>query len=352
MIRLSLRRVGVWLVALMLALMPLVAMAQDDEAQADPPPVGQPLVNEGTLAVKLATALAVASTEDEVEAESALGELGITPRNGWIADYPVTPDIVAEVRESVAAAAKGEKLSMSADEALNAYDDTLVDMGLKVRAYSGEPAADRPLSCSNYPNPATVTTTYASEGPPVVTYYCPPPDYYYLYAWVPYPFWWYDFWYPGFFVLRDFHRVVYVDRRVVVVSNHFRDVRKHRVIRVDPVERYRGRTYAGIGAPLRRDYLSTGVPQSSRRIFNEPRGRIPGVERRPSVGTVPQRSTGPAPAQLERRSITPTPRSGVTSSPRGGANFERRSIAPMPRGGGFQGGGGVQVPSGGRRERR
>ncbi len=392
MIRLSLRRVGVCLVALMLALMPLVAMAQTEEPTSNPPPVSQPLVNEGTLAVKLVFALAVGSTEDEIEAESILGDLGIAPRNGWIADYPVTPDIVAEVRNSVAAAADADRLSMAAEDALKQYDDTLVAMGLRVRVYSGEPAVDKPVSCENYPNPAMVTTTYTSEGPPVVTYYCPPPDYYYLYTWVPYPFWWYDFWYPGFFVLRDFHRVVYLDRRVVVVSNHYRDVRKNRVIRVDPIERYRGRTYAGIGAPHRRDYLSTGVPQSSRRIFNEPRGgRTPAVQRGTAVGTAPRRSGSSVTGTVERRTVTPTPRSGVIPAPRverqapieqrsiaplpsggafrgsesggfqgqrgGGSNFERRSFSPMPSGGGFQGGGGgFQAPGGGdgggRRERR
>jgi hypothetical protein len=59
-----------------------------------PPPVGQALQREGNFAVKLVSALALGNTEDEVEAESRLAEAGIAPRNGWIADYPVTPDII------------------------------------------------------------------------------------------------------------------------------------------------------------------------------------------------------------------------------------------------------------------
>ena len=104
----------------------------------------------------------------------------------------------------------------------------------------------------------------------MVTYYAPPPDYYYLYAWVPYPFWCYGFWFPGFFVLHDFHRVVNVHNRAVFVSNHFNDVSAHRVFRVDPVKRFNGRTFAGIGAPRTGGFVSTGVPRSDRRIFNAP----------------------------------------------------------------------------------
>jgi hypothetical protein len=75
-----------------------MVLAQSEQLRPGAPPVGQPVVSEGDFAVRLAFALAVVTTEDEVEAESRLGEIGIAPRNGWIADYPVTPDIVAELR--------------------------------------------------------------------------------------------------------------------------------------------------------------------------------------------------------------------------------------------------------------
>ncbi len=326
---LSLRRSAICALALLLLILPSVVMGQAEGGKSNPPPVSQPLVNEGILAVNLVAALGVSSTDDEIEAESVLGDLGISPRNGWIADYPVTPDIIDEVSKSVADAAYGGRLSMTADDALARYNETLATLGLMVRGYGGESGMGKPLSCENYPNPATISTTYTAEGPPVVTYYCPPPDYYYLYTWVPYPFWWYDFWYPGFFVLRDFHRVVPVNGRVVVFTNHFRDVKHHRAFRIDPVDRFHGRTFAGIGAPHRRDFISTGVPRSSHTIFNRPRAEgTPAVPRGPSMGTTPQRGTAP------------------TRVPSG-----RGTMAPMPGGesqgggrGGFQGtpGGGIQ----------
>ena len=65
------------------------------------------------------------STEDEVEAESRLAEAGIVPRNGWIADYPVTPDIVGEVRDSLLDAVDAGKLTKGENEALKTFDDVV-----------------------------------------------------------------------------------------------------------------------------------------------------------------------------------------------------------------------------------
>jgi hypothetical protein len=307
--KLTFRNVGICIVGLLLALLPVMAMAQTEQAKPTPPPVSQPLVSEGVLAVKLVSALGVGSTDDEVEAETNLGDLDILPRNGWIADYPVTPDIVAEVRHAVAEAADAKKVALARDEALKRYDEAVAGLGLVVRAYSGETAVGKPIECTNYPNPAMVTTTYTSEGPPVVTYYCPPPDYYYLYAWVPYPFWWFDFWFPGFFILHDFHRTVFINNRVVLFTNHFNDITRHRVFRIDPVTRFSGRTFAGIGVRNPRDFLATGVPRSSHVIFNGPRGTAGR-----NVGT---------PAMRGGSALSPVPRGGATSIPatRGGSGF-------------------------------
>ena len=70
-----------------------------------PPPVAQPLVREGDFAVKLVSALNLGQTDNEAEAESILSHAGIAPTNGWIADYPVTPEIVGELLQSIQAAA-------------------------------------------------------------------------------------------------------------------------------------------------------------------------------------------------------------------------------------------------------
>jgi len=160
---------------------------------------------------------------------------------------------------------------MTKDEALKRLNDASAQLGVAVQPFAGnEGYRGQPPGAENYPNPDAVNDYYYDEGPPVVTYYAPPPDYYYLYAWVPYPFWCYGFWFPGFFVLHDFHRVVNVHNRAVFVSNHFNDVNAHRVFRVDPVTRFNGRTFAGIGAPRTGGFVSTGVPRSDRRIFNAP----------------------------------------------------------------------------------
>lgn len=260
------------MVSLLLAVMPVMAFAAE-QAKSISPPISQPLVTEGALAVNLVSALGVSSTTDEVVAESNLGDIGIAPRNGWIADYPVTPDIVGEVQQSVLAAADVGKLSISRNDAMKRFGDTIADLDLMVRSYaSGESAGDKPVTCENYPNPAMVSNTYGSEGPPIVTYYCPPPDYYDEYAWVPYPFWWTDFWFPGFFILKDFHRHVRIHHHFVLFSNHFNDIRRHHVFRIDPVDRFHGRTFSGIGVKQSRGFISTGVPHSSHTIFNAPRG--------------------------------------------------------------------------------
>jgi len=270
------KRIIICIVSLLLILLPAVAFGQTDLVKSVPPPISQPIVSEGMLAVSLAASLGVESTDDEIAAESALGDMGIAPANGWIADYPVTPDIIAEVSQSIIAAVDEGQVAINRDEALRRFSATIASLGLTVRPYAGtETGVSKPVSCDNYPNPAMVSTAYTSDGPPVVTYYCPPPDYYDLYAWVPYPFWWSEFWFPGFFILRDFHRHVHVRNHFVIITNHFNDVRRNRVFRIDPGDRFRGRSYAGIGARPSRGFISTGVPRSSHTIFNAPRSIVP-----------------------------------------------------------------------------
>jgi hypothetical protein len=267
----SIKTFTIFMFSVLLALLPVMVLAAE-QAKSIPPPISQPLVTEAALAVNLASALGVSSTTDEVDAESNLGEIGIAPRNGWIADYPVTPDIVAEVQQSVEAAAAAGKLSISRDEALKRYSETIAGFDLTVRTYAGgDSAMDKPVTCENYPNPAMIRDSYGSEGPPIVTYYCPPPDYYYQYDWIPYPFWWTDFWFPGFFILRDFDRHVHMRHHFVHFTNHFNDTNRNRMFRIDAVERFHGKTFAGIGVKSSRDFVSTGVPHSSHMIFNPSR---------------------------------------------------------------------------------
>jgi hypothetical protein len=286
------------------------------------------LVREGDLAVKLLTTLGLGAADDEAEAENQLSQVGIIPRNGWIADYPVTPDIIGELQQKVGESADAGKLSIDRTEALKRFDGAIAELSLAVKPHTAAKGYQPELEITEaYPDPAVINNAYTTEGPPVVTYYSPPPDYYYLYSWVPYPFWWTGFWFPGFFVLNDFHRTIVINQRVHFVSNHFRDVGTHRVFRIDPVRRFHGRTFAGIGVTDRRGFIATGVPRSDRTIFNGTRGTrsvTPGVRSfvpgSPSVGR-PGRSSGRG---SEMRSA-PSGNSGMRSAPSRGSGGMRSS---------------------------
>jgi len=241
------KRVLSLLVAGGLLLIPFAGLGQ---AQQAPPPVAQSLVREGEFALKLADRLKMGSPGSEAEAEGALASAGIAPRNGWIADYPITPDIAGELQNAISQAADSKSLSLSRDEALIAFQDLVAEMGLSVVADNRGEAVrnDPPADYGQYSNPDVINNYYYNEGPPVVTYYPPPWDYYYMYAWVPYPFWWSSFWFSGFFILNDFHRPIYGHHGgPCFVSNHYRDHGSQRVHTVDPVTRHNGRAFRGEG---------------------------------------------------------------------------------------------------------
>lgn len=235
-------------ISAVLFLMPGASFAQSGQTGAANPPIAQPLVREGDLAFKLVPVLGLGTPADEVEAESTLTSTGIMPRNGWIADYPVTPDIIGEVRASIGEAADSGSLPIGKDSALMAFQNVIKEYGLSVRAAEGQ----APAQASNQPASTTINNYYNTEGPPVVTYFAPPPYYAYMYTWVPYPFWWASFWYPGFFILVDFdvrvrthipdHGPV-VHRREIFITNHFREPRTKRILRIDPTHRFGGVTF-------------------------------------------------------------------------------------------------------------
>ena len=272
---------------LLLLIAPLAVSAQTEPVKTPGPAIGQQLIREGAFAIKLADVLEVVSTDDEVEAESRLGELGIAPRNGWIADYPVTPDIVVELQKAVSAAAAADKLNFEKDEALKRFDRVNQEFSLGIKPHAGgTQAPDNRVKAETLENQTVINNYYSEQGPPVITYYTPPADYFYLYGWVPSPFWSFGFWFPGFFILNDFHRVVHLDNRVHFISNHYNDFRRHRVFRIDAASRFQGRTYGGIGASRPRTFLATGTRNSDRKIFNSGRNWAPrnGVgSRNPSV---------------------------------------------------------------------
>lgn len=284
---------------------PAVVSADSYETAANPP-ISQPLVREGTIAVKLVFALSLGATDNEVEAESLLGGVGIAPKNGWIADYPVTPDILGELQASVVEAAQAGRITMRKDEALKAFHDVMSEHNLVVAGDASGRTGDE--SASAYPDSTVINNYYYDYGPPVVTYYAPPPAYSYLYSWVPYPFWWWNFWFPGFFVLVDFHKTIIVDRHPVFLSNHFFDRRIGKIFRIDPVRRFHGRDVIVRGGTVDssrarqlfntiRDHRATG----GERVFNS--NRSVGAERKNVPSAVRERIFN-APAR-ERSVISP-----------------------------------------------
>src|SRR6185369_8470195 len=276
------------LMGMLLLAMPLMAAAEGEYANSGQPPIGQPLIREGDFAVRLAQALSLGTSHDEIEAENQLSAAAIAPKNGWIADYPVTPDIIGELNKAVSDAVSSGKVQLSVEAALQKFNEVKSQSGLPVETQAGtKPQNAEQQGPPSYPNSTVINNYYQTEGPPAVTYYAPPPDYFYLYAWVPFPFWSVNVWFPGFFILHDFHRTVFIDNRVVFVSNHFRDTRFNRFTRIDPVARIRGDGISG-------------------RTTIRPRGAFEGRAPRTEV-----RTSAPA------RSGTPSPNRGVVTTGRG-----------------------------------
>jgi hypothetical protein len=117
-----------------------------DQMNPNTPPVEQPLVPEGYFAVQLVEVLKMGPAQDEVQAENALSSVGIEPKNGWIAGYPVTPPVIGEIEEGVAAAAGTGKLKMGKAEALKALADLKARVGLNITPSAiSQPAAPQTI---------------------------------------------------------------------------------------------------------------------------------------------------------------------------------------------------------------
>lgn len=119
----------------------------------------------------------------------------------------MTPEIIAQLQNATQGAADSGSLAMNSDEAMTAlrtvsddFDLNIVAGGSSENQGPGEPSNGSSVNVS----PAAVDDYYADNGPPVVTYYSPPTPFVYLHAWVPCPFWFADFYFPGFFILNDF----------------------------------------------------------------------------------------------------------------------------------------------------
>jgi hypothetical protein len=264
------------------------------------PPIEQALVREGDFAIKLAESFGMGKPTSEAEAESMLAAAGIAPRNGWIADYPVTPDIIGELAQAVGEAADTKKLVMGKEEALKAFRTAAAELELPVIAEIPDEYAEEP-SPPEYADPSVLDDYYYAEGPPVITYYLPPPPFFYLYAWVPSPFWCSGYYFPGFYILRDFHRRV--DHRhghdhPRYVTNHFRDHRTGKMATIDPARRHEGKTLGVREATRTRGFGSREAGNAARSIYERSRERS--GSKIPSVRVPGRDSRNPANWQNRR----------------------------------------------------
>ena len=177
-----------------LVLIPLMVNAQSGQNKPGPSPIEQSLVREGSFAMKLAEALKMGQAKSEAEAESMLASVGIAPRNGWIADYPLTPDIIGELRNAIGVALDSGKLAMNKDEALMAVQ-VLVDNQWRQPV---APDKEQARQYGEYP-PAVYEGYEGGYEPYYYPYYYPYPYYYggYYYPYL-YPY------FRGGFVIRGF----------------------------------------------------------------------------------------------------------------------------------------------------
>jgi len=288
-----------------LMLLPVATLAADSGqlSSNQNPPVAQPLVREGDFAIKLAAELNLGKANDEETAVTLLAQAGIAPANGWIPDYPVTPQIVGQLSEAIAQAVTDGSLLMDPGDADQVLNRVAAEMTLPEPAGSAgsETAATAPSDST------VINGYYASEGPPIITYYAPPLQYAYLYDWVPYPAYWYGYWFPGFYICHNFTTTVFVGNsfhhghghgdfhghgdypahhdpgmRRAIVSNHFQDpVTGGRVV-VAPIVRTaadgthpstilrgQGRSFMTVG-DLRRGYAINGARPAMSQTGNTP----------------------------------------------------------------------------------
>ncbi len=154
--------------------------SQSEQSRPGPPLIEQRLVREGYFAMKLAEALKIGEVKSEAEAESKLASAGIAPRNGWIADYPLTPNIIGELENAIGEAADSGKIAMNRDEAIKAFQDLIAD--IEKQYAEVEPPPGRQL----YPEPYDYSGFYYY--PYSYPYYYPYPYFYGGYFRFHYPY--------------------------------------------------------------------------------------------------------------------------------------------------------------------
>jgi hypothetical protein len=122
--------------------------------------------------VKLAETLKLGPVKSEAEAENMLALVGILPKNGWIADYPVTPDILEELQNSIAVAADSGKIAMNKSEAIKVFEDLVIEIESQYSRVEPSPSGEPYPETYYYPYPFYFRFLYPYP------YYDPYPYYY------------------------------------------------------------------------------------------------------------------------------------------------------------------------------
>ena len=161
--------------------------SQPDRSRQEPPPTEQRLVREGYFAMRLAEALKIGEAKSEAEAESMLALVGIVPKKGWIADYPLTPDVIGELQNAIGEAANSGKIAMNRDEAMKVFQDLIMDIqsqSAQVEPYAGGQPYPEPYSYPRfyaYPYYYPFSFSFSYPYPYYRGYYGFPRPFYYPY---------------------------------------------------------------------------------------------------------------------------------------------------------------------------
>ena len=165
--------------------------SQSEQSQSGARSSGGSLVREGFFAMNLAEVLKIGQAKSEAEAESMLASLGIAPKNGWIADYPVTPAVVGELQNAIGAAADSGKIAMSKAEAMKVFEDFTEEIESEYGRFEPPPSRQPYSEPHYYPYPYYYTYLYPFLYP--YSYFYPYPYPYYR----PFPYY-----YGGYYGYR------------------------------------------------------------------------------------------------------------------------------------------------------
>jgi hypothetical protein len=85
--------------------------------------------------MKLVEELKIGEVKSEAEAENKLATVGIAPKNGRIANYPLTPDIIGELGNAIGEAADSGKIPVKREEAMRAFQDLMTGVESQSRGF-------------------------------------------------------------------------------------------------------------------------------------------------------------------------------------------------------------------------